>query len=78
MTNEQMKTLASLSSDGYAVIVWTPEELGDVSARLIEDQSIELGHQIIEDQTDSCGILEMADDQLFQEIKELIFKDRES
>ena len=78
MTNEQMKTLASLSSDGYAVIVWTPEELGDVSARLVEDQSITLGHQIIEDQTDSCGILEMADDQLFQEIKELIFKDRES
>ena len=78
MTNEQMKTLASLSNDGYAVIVWTPEELGDVSARLSEDRSITLGHQIIEDQTDSCGILEMADDQLFQEIKELIFKDRES
>jgi hypothetical protein len=36
MTNEQMKTLASLSNDGYAVIVWTPEELGDVSARLVE------------------------------------------
>ena len=78
MTNEQMSALASLSSDGYAVIVWTPEELGDVSARLVEDQSITLGHQIIEDQTDSCGILEMADDQLFQEIKELIFKDHES
>ena len=77
MTNEQMSALASLSSDGYAVIVWTPEELGDVSARLVEDQSITLGHQIIEDQTDSCGILEMADDQLFHEIKELIFKDRE-
>ena len=78
MTNEQMSALASLSSDGYAVIVWTPEELGDVSARLVEDQSITLGHQIIEDQTDSCGILEMADDQLFHEIKELIFKDHGS
>ena len=77
MTNEQMATLTSLSNDGYAVIVWTPEELGDVSARLVEDRSITLGHQIIEDQTDSCGILEMADDHLFHEIKELIFKDRE-
>ena len=75
MTNEQMKTLTSLSNDGYAVIVWTPEELGDVSARLVEDRSITLGYQIIEDQTDSCGILEMADDHLFHEIKELIFKD---
>lgn len=78
MTNEQIKTLASLSNDGYAVIVWTPEELGDVSARLVEDRSITLGYQIIEDQTDSCGILEMADDQLFHEIKELIFKDHGS
>ena len=50
MTNEQMKcALASLSNDGYAVIVWTPEELGDVSARLVEDRSITLGHQIIDE-----------------------------
>lgn len=52
MNNEQMSALASLSSEGYAVIVWTPEELGDVSARLVEDRSIELGHQIIDDLTE--------------------------
>jgi hypothetical protein len=52
VTDEQMKTLISLSNDGYAVIVWTPEELGDVSARLVEDRSIELGHQIIDDLTE--------------------------
>ena len=48
MNNEQMSALASLSSEGYAVIVWTPEELGNVSARLVEDRSIELGYQIID------------------------------
>ena len=52
MNNEQMSALASLSSDCYAVIVWTPEELGNVSARLVENRSIELGHQIIEDLTE--------------------------
>ncbi len=52
MTKEQMKTLASLSSDGYAVIVWTPEELGNVSAALVENRSIELGHEIINDLTE--------------------------
>jgi len=51
MTKEQMKTLASLSSDGYAVIVWTPDEIGDISPKHIVDRSIELGHQIIEDLT---------------------------
>ena len=49
MNNEQMSALRSLSSDGYAVIVWSPEELGDVSATLVQGRSIELGHQIIED-----------------------------
>ena len=48
MNDEQIKALASLSSDGYAVIVWSPEELGGVSASLVENQSIDLGHQIID------------------------------
>jgi len=34
MNREQRRALYSLSDEGYAVIVWTPEELGDVSARL--------------------------------------------
>lgn len=52
MNEEQINTLRSLCSDGYAVIVWTPEELGDVPARLIEDRSIEYGSQIIADLTE--------------------------
>ena len=52
MNNEQMAVLTDLSREGYAVIVWTPEELGYVSARLVEDRSIELGHQIIDDLTE--------------------------
>ena len=52
MNREQRRALYSLSDEGYAVIVWTPEELGDVSARLVEKQSIELGHQIIDDLTE--------------------------
>lgn len=77
MNNEQMSALASLSSDGYAVIVWTPEELGDVSARLVENRSIELGHEIINDLTEGCGILEMLDDQQLCAIKDLT-EDHES
>jgi len=52
MNREQRTALYSLSDEGYAVIVWTPEELGDVSARLVEDRCIELGHQIIDDLTE--------------------------
>ena len=52
MNREQISAIASLRSDGYAVIVWTPEELDEVSARLVEDRSIELGHQIIDDLTE--------------------------
>jgi len=51
MTKEQLKALVSLTNDGYAVIVWTPDEIGDISPRHIVDRSIELGHRIIEDLT---------------------------
>lgn len=43
------KIIEDLHSAGYAVIIWTPEELGDVPADLVEDRSIEEGHQIIAD-----------------------------
>lgn len=49
MTNEQLKILRELASEGYAVIVWTPEELGDADPQYVEDRSIEFGHQLIED-----------------------------
>ena len=51
MNIKQRRALASLTSEGYAVIVWTPEELGDVNPAVVETRSIELGHQIIDDLT---------------------------
>lgn len=49
MTPEQTKALQELRHAGYAVITWTPEELGTANPRKVEDRSIELGHEIIED-----------------------------
>ena len=49
MTPDQIKTLRQLRHEGYAVIVWTPEELKDAPASHVEDRSIELGHDIISD-----------------------------
>ena len=41
-------TIQQLRDEGYAVIVWTPEELGDCPADAIEDASIERGWDIID------------------------------
>jgi len=48
MTTAQMDVIRELRNEGYAVIVWTPEELGDASAGRVQDSSIETGYQIIE------------------------------
>jgi hypothetical protein len=40
LTNEEKEVLRSLRLRGFAVIVWTPEELGDVSPESVEDASI--------------------------------------
>jgi len=50
MTAEQQRVIAELGHEGYAVIIWTPEELGEVNPSSIEERSIELGWQIIEDE----------------------------
>ena len=41
-------TIKELRDAGYAVIVWTPEELGSCPADFVEDGSIEHGWAIIE------------------------------
>lgn len=38
-----------LRHSGHAVIIWTPQELQGVNPRKVEDRSIELGYDIIED-----------------------------
>ena len=49
MTPAQTKTIEELQSEGYAVIIWTPEELGEANPRRVEDRSVELGWDIISD-----------------------------
>ena len=41
------KTVGELRSNGYAVIIWTPEELGDCPVDEIEDISVERGWEVI-------------------------------
>ena len=49
MTNEQREVINQLRLAGYAIIVWTPEELGDASPKRVEDRSVELGWDVIND-----------------------------
>lgn len=48
LTQEQLEVIRQLRDEGYAVIVWTPEELGDADPSHVEDRSIELGHDVID------------------------------
>src|SRR5690606_33458800 len=48
MTNEQLETIRQLRAEGFAVIVWAPEELGTADPRRVEARSIELGNEVIE------------------------------
>jgi hypothetical protein len=40
MTPQQIKTIQELRTEGYAIIIWTPEELGDVEPEWVEECSI--------------------------------------
>jgi hypothetical protein len=40
--------IEQLRAQGYAVIVWTPEELRGVDPARVEDRSVELGNDIID------------------------------
>jgi len=48
MTNEQLEVIRALRHEGFAVIIWTPEELGTADPRRVEDRSIELGWDVID------------------------------
>jgi hypothetical protein len=48
LTEEDHKWLAQLRHRGFAVIVWTPEELRDANPDHVEERSIEFGWQVIE------------------------------
>lgn len=51
LTNAELRVINRLGDKGYAIILWTPEELRGVSAIEVEDRSIEFGHQLIDDLT---------------------------
>lgn len=46
------KTIAQLRSEGCMVIVWTPEEIGNANFRVSQDQIVEFGNQILDDQNE--------------------------
>ena len=46
--NRNNMTVKELRDNGYAVIIWTPEELGDCPINVLEDLSIERGWEVIE------------------------------
>lgn len=48
MNDEQKRVIQELRQEGYAVIVWTPEELRDANADSVEERSIELGWDVID------------------------------
>jgi hypothetical protein len=52
MTPAEREVIAELRSRGFAVIIWTPEELAGASRKHVEDRSVELGWQVIEDLKD--------------------------
>lgn len=40
--------MTNLIDHGYAVVVWTPEEIGEGDSDLLQDLMIERGHQYLE------------------------------
>ncbi len=55
MTPEQIRTIQDLQSAGYAVIVWTPEELGAISPEWVEEMSISYGSEYLIKQSEESA-----------------------
>ena len=47
MKEEWKKVLREMRNEGYAVIVWTPEELGTTDPEWVEDCSISYGNEYL-------------------------------
>ena len=48
MTEAELEVIRNLRTRGFAVIVWTPEELNGADPTRFEDRSIELGWDVID------------------------------
>jgi hypothetical protein len=55
MTKDQLAAIRELRAEGYAVILWTPEELNGAHPSDIEDQSIQFAAEYLipEEETES-------------------------
>jgi predicted fused transcriptional regulator/phosphomethylpyrimidine kinase len=49
MTQEQIKTIQELKDQGYAVVLFNPDELEGAEADRVEDRLIEMGWDVIYD-----------------------------
>lgn len=47
MKKEWMETIREMRSEGYAVIVWTPDEMGEADPQWVEDCSISYGNEYL-------------------------------
>ena len=47
MTDEQQDVINQLRDEGYCVVIWTPEELGDADANNLEDIVTERGNNYL-------------------------------
>jgi hypothetical protein len=52
MTKTQSKAIKELRAAGWAVILWTPEELGDVKPGWVENCSISYAAEFLLEYTD--------------------------
>lgn len=48
MTNEQQAAINQLRAEGYAVVIWTPEEIGWADIDQLEDLTISRGNDYLE------------------------------
>jgi hypothetical protein len=47
MKSEWINAIREMRHEGYAVIVWTPEELGEADREWVEDCSISYGSEYL-------------------------------
>lgn len=47
LTKEQKDLIYAMRNAGYAVIIWTPEELGDTDPEWVQDCSIQYGNEYL-------------------------------
>lgn len=48
MTPEQEKAIRALREEGYCVVIWTPDELGESNSSHLEEVVIERGNIFLE------------------------------